>query len=240
MVLLSTSIVTAIEITEIELNPEGSDTGNEWVELYSESSYSLSDHYLQNNDGEIYDLNTNFTSYIVITLPKQWLDNTDEKVILKKSNQTIFETILLKDSDDDNFSWNLCNDKWVLRRSTKGEKNDCPSSSETIQENSSSQESQSNEQEENSSEDSINEESSNNEEDSQQTTQINNINNTKSSQNELTQTTNDNPPIVLSSSSQSEAQDILITKQEKLRLGIIISFTILTIILIILLALKKL
>src|SRR3989344_2863874 len=228
MVLLFTSTVMAIEITEVELNPEGSDSGNEWVELYSESSYSLSDHYLQNNDGEIYDLNTNFTNYIVITLPKQWLDNTDEKVILKRKNQTIFETAILKDSDDDDFSWNLCNNEWVLRKSTKGEKNNCPSFSETIQENSSSQENNVSQQSTETDEE-TSEEQDNSSDNEQQTSQINNLNNNKSSQNELSQSIKDNSPIILSSSSQSENQDILITKQEKLRLGIIISFTILTI-----------
>src|SRR3989338_5469835 len=56
VLLLFFPYVIAISINEVESNPEGTDSGNEWVEIYNEGSpINLSGWYVQNKD------NKNFT-----------------------------------------------------------------------------------------------------------------------------------------------------------------------------------
>tara|TARA_Y100000034_G_C6897831_1_gene414383 strand:+ start:1980 stop:2666 length:687 start_codon:yes stop_codon:yes gene_type:complete len=228
MVLLSITIVTAIEITEVESNPFSSDSGTEWVELYSEEETNLDGYYLENNDGDIHELNQTFSSYLVIQFPQQWLDNSDERVFLKKNNETISSTDILEDSRNDDQSWNLCDNEWLFILSTKEAENDCEEDQEEPEDEEPEDEETEEEQE---IEDKQNEEiekSQNNQ------SQISLINLPSPSQEIILL---NSPP---STESQPTNSQVLITKQEKIKLGIIIGFTILCVFIIILLALKKL
>ena len=44
--------ISAITINEIESNPAGADTGNEWVEFYSNEEVNLEGYKIINNDGD--------------------------------------------------------------------------------------------------------------------------------------------------------------------------------------------
>lgn len=122
--ILFLSDISAIFISEIEINPLGVDSGNEWIEFYSEEEINLENYTLKNNDGDFIFLNFRFKGYFVFSLEKQWLDNSDEKVFLYRGETLINETEIFEDSLNDEFTWQLC-DKWGFLDVTKGEKNDC-------------------------------------------------------------------------------------------------------------------
>jgi len=115
---------TAIRINEVELNPAGSDTGQEWIELYCKSDTELQGYKLTNNDGQNLELSGKCDGYYVYVFEKQWLDNSDEKVFLYQGDKLIDETDLLKDDKNDDYTWFYCSD-WEFGESTKGEKNNC-------------------------------------------------------------------------------------------------------------------
>ncbi len=117
-------IISAIRINEVESNPEGTDSRNEWIELYSEIEINISDYKLINNDGDEILLNGSFSGYFVYVFNKQWLDNSDEKVFLYKDNESIDETYLFADNKNDDLTWQLC-EIWEFIGSTKGEENGC-------------------------------------------------------------------------------------------------------------------
>lgn len=130
------SNVFAIKINEVELNPIGTDAGNEWIEFYSEGEISLEGYRIVNNDGKNISLNGSFSGYYVYVFDKQWLDNSDEKIFLYKDSELIDETKIFEDSKNDNFAWQLCKD-WEFVNSTKGEKNFCEEEKHNEDENSS-------------------------------------------------------------------------------------------------------
>ncbi len=116
--------ISAIIITEIELNPTGTDAGNEWIELYSENEINLEGYKIINNDGKEINLSGSFLGYYAYISSKQWLDNEDEKVFLYKGSELVDETDLLKDSWNDGRTWQLCN-LWESKEQTKGKENNC-------------------------------------------------------------------------------------------------------------------
>lgn len=132
---LSLSLSSAISINEIELNPSGADSGNEWIELYSDSAFSLNDYYLENEDGNIYNLSGEISNYLIISFNKQWLDNSKAIIYLKKDNITITQTAEISDLKDNNLTINKCGNSYILLESSKGEKNKCPTTQQTIQQN---------------------------------------------------------------------------------------------------------
>ncbi|RZD30607.1 hypothetical protein CXT76_02120 [Candidatus Parvarchaeota archaeon] len=107
---INLNFVFSLSITEVELNPPGSDSGNEWVELYSEEEVNLENYFLENNDQDIINLTGSFRGYYIINFEKQWLDNSDERIFLKSGEITI-DTSILKDSQDNGKTWNF-NQKW--------------------------------------------------------------------------------------------------------------------------------
>lgn len=126
------SYVSAIRINEIELNPTGTDSGNEWLELYSEKEVSLSGWKLVNNDGKEINLSQSFQGYLIINFSGQWLDNSDEKIILKDNNSNIaHETIILDDSYGDDRTWQYCNGNWKMADGTRNSANSCTSQNQS-------------------------------------------------------------------------------------------------------------
>lgn len=116
--------VSALKITEFESNPEGTDAGNEWIELYNDGEISLEGYKLVNNDGGEIFLNESFSGYFVYTFKKQWLDNSDEKVFLYENETLIDETDIFEDNKNNGLTWRLCQ-TWEFLNSTKGQENDC-------------------------------------------------------------------------------------------------------------------
>lgn len=122
-------------INEFELNPEGTDSGNEWVELYNPgtTNIDLTGWTLKNNDDDIQTLSGNIESkgYMAITLSRSWLDNTDEKVILLDQSVEIDSTPIKTDSSNDDNSWPRVpngtdtdsESDWKFQTSTKGGSN---------------------------------------------------------------------------------------------------------------------
>ncbi len=131
ILILTAPTLQALTITEVELNPEGTDKAQEWIELYSESTIDLSDYTIQNNDNQSITINQTFKNYIIYTFPKQWLDNTDEKISIYKNEKLISETNILEDSKNNDLTWQICNQKWQLSESTKESENACTSQTET-------------------------------------------------------------------------------------------------------------
>ena len=126
---------SAIKINEVELNPAGDDSGKEWVELYNKGAIDLAGYKLVNNDGGEIELSGVFDRYYVYVFPKQWLDNSDEKVFLYQNGNLIDKTDLLKDDKNDDITWDDCGD-WEFPESTKGEKNECNENEESESDNS--------------------------------------------------------------------------------------------------------
>lgn len=127
------SSISALKITEFESNPEGTDAGNEWIELYSEEEVDLENYKLVNNDGDEIILNDSFSGYFIYIFEKQWLDNSDEKVLLYENESLIDETEVFDDSKNNDMTWQLC-DSWEFKLSTKGEENSCEEDEEPSEE----------------------------------------------------------------------------------------------------------
>ena len=127
VVLFSLTLISGIEISEVELNPSGDDSGNEWIELYSSSEINLENYSIMNNDGGEINLSKYgiFSGYFIINLNSQWLDNNDEKVLLYDGTELIDETPTFSDTNDNEKTWQLCSPNWRFVDETSEENNDC-------------------------------------------------------------------------------------------------------------------
>ena len=110
--------VHALQLTEIESNPPGVDSGNEWIELYSEQEINLTDYTFVNNDGKNLTINQIFQGYLVYKFDSQWLDNKDEKISIYNGTKLIFETSLFDDSKNNDLTYSFCNGNWIFQMST--------------------------------------------------------------------------------------------------------------------------
>jgi len=126
--------ISAIRINEIESNPSGQDSGNEWIELYSKDEIDLIDYKLVNNDGDELWLSGSFSRYYIYTFDKQWLDNIDEKIFLHKGKDLIDETDLVDDGENNDKTWQFCDKDWEFIKSTEDEKNKCEEEKEETEE----------------------------------------------------------------------------------------------------------
>jgi len=126
IILFVNLVFAEIRINEVELNPQGQDSYNEWLELYSNEKVNLSGWRLINSDGEEKNLNYVFQEYLVIPFEGQWLDNENESIkLINNEGSLVFQTPLLKDSLNNEKTWSYCNRDWVLANPTKGYSNDC-------------------------------------------------------------------------------------------------------------------
>lgn len=125
IIVFSICFVSALRINEFELNPEGDDSGNEWVELYHWDKIDLTGYKLVNGDGGEIELSGSFEEYFVYTFEKQWLDNKDEQIFLYKGEELIDETPIDYDSQNDGRTLQYCEGEWIFEENTKGEENLC-------------------------------------------------------------------------------------------------------------------
>jgi hypothetical protein len=127
LLVLTLNLISAqLRINEVELNPQGSDSDNEWIELYSDQELNLSNYRLINEDNKVYNLSGIINGHLIIELNRQFLDNNNESLKLYNNQELIFSTPILKDSYNDNKSWSYCSDNsWIFFESTKNSANNC-------------------------------------------------------------------------------------------------------------------
>ena len=103
-----------VVINEVEANPAGTDTGNEWVELYNptDQTVNIGGWKLSTTKGDTVTLTlsegTTIASgeYKVYTYTSQWIDNEGESIILKNAlNQIVDETPTLNDTANSGSTW---------------------------------------------------------------------------------------------------------------------------------------
>ncbi len=120
---LMISNVSSLRINEVELNPAGSDTGNEWIELYSLEEIDLEGYKFVNGDGGEVVLSGEFDGYFIYVFEKQWLDNSEE-ISLYKENELIDKTGTLNDAKNNDETWQYCK-SWQFLIQSRGKRNSC-------------------------------------------------------------------------------------------------------------------
>jgi len=133
LIVFSICFVSGLNINEFELNPEGDDSGNEWVEIYHWNEFDLTGYRLVNGDGGEIELSGIFDGYYVYVFEKQWLDNKDEKIFLYKGEELIDETEISSDPKNDGRTLQDCSGKWIFEENTKGEENFCKKDEEEME-----------------------------------------------------------------------------------------------------------
>ena len=103
-----------VVINEVEANPAGTDTGNEWVELYNptDQTVNIGGWKLSTTYGDTVTLTISQGiiiapgEYLVYTYTSQWIDNENESIILKNAlNQIVDETPILSDTANSGSTW---------------------------------------------------------------------------------------------------------------------------------------
>jgi hypothetical protein len=227
--------VSAIEITEVELNPNGSDSGNEWIEIFSDNSESVKNLEIMNNDNESIFLNISFEGFYKIIFTSQFLDNPDEKISILLNSTIIDETEIFEDSENDDLTWQLCDGGWIFTNSTPSSENDCPSEPEESED-------EQEEPEENETEDTGDSEEENEDgEESVTSVSDNGVESNNISSGDSAPTKITSEIIYLNSQKEEgESSNVFFSKDENLRLGIIYAFTTFCVLVIIFLAFRKL
>lgn len=224
LIMILTVEVSALRINEFESNPLGSDSGAEWVELYSEENVNLEGYLLENGDGAIYNLSGSFSGYYVVAFPGQWLDNNDETVYLKLNGDIIDTAGPFADSKNNDQTHSFCDGEWKFTQSTKEAVNSC-SAGQTPPPNQQSQAPAQNQQ-------------NNNEEEEEIATQEPINNNVPLATSTFEQEKEINEKIVLGNANKNTNYEI--TKTYKTRIGVIYFFIGFCVLLVVLIALRKL
>ena len=124
---ISAIAVNNVVINEIELNPNGTDSGNEWIELYNNEAIpvNLAGWYIINKDGENYTINgtINAESFYVLE-NMSGLDNTAQNISLFDNHGSLKDnTGILDDTFNSDETWQRIPDgtgSFVFREETKG------------------------------------------------------------------------------------------------------------------------
>jgi len=120
---------THIIINEVEANPLGEDSGNEWVELYNPTSVDvdLSGWTLKTTQGRIGKVTCsgtiNANGYRVFGKGSQWLDNEGDSVILRDNGGAKIDEVAFTDTENDDHTkqrYPNGEDSWGFRWKTKG------------------------------------------------------------------------------------------------------------------------
>ena len=119
---------SALRLNEIEANPEGPDPGFEWVELYSEDNVNLEGYSLDHEGrGAILNLSGSFQGFFVINFQTQWLRNNNETIYLKLNGNVVDTAGPFSDNKKEK-TYSFCN-IWIFTSSTQNGANACSSSS---------------------------------------------------------------------------------------------------------------
>lgn len=98
----------AVYVNEVELNPQGNDAGNEWVEIYSDEAKNMSGWYIKNSGGDKFyfpNITIEVNNFYVLD-NLDGLDNSDENISLyNEFNFLQDELTLLEDNDNNDNSW---------------------------------------------------------------------------------------------------------------------------------------
>ena len=98
-------------IWQVEANPKGTDSGNEWVTVLNTGSKEiLNDYLVKSTHGRIAtksipNITLNNCEYYKVTFSSQAIDNRDETMTLIKSGKIIYETPVLKDTKNSDSFW---------------------------------------------------------------------------------------------------------------------------------------
>ena len=98
-------------IWQVEANPKGTDSGNEWLTVLNTGSQeTLSDYLVKSTHGRIAtksipNITLNNCEYYKVTFSKQAIDNRDELMKLINGGKTIYETPVLKDIKNSDSFW---------------------------------------------------------------------------------------------------------------------------------------
>ena len=125
LVNLISLINSEVRINEVELNPSGSDSGNEWVELYSNEEINLTGWRLVDASDDSMELDIIINGYYVLEDIDFNLRNTDEEIYLYNQDNLISEFSSFDDSDNDDKTWQYCNENWNFTYMTKDAENNC-------------------------------------------------------------------------------------------------------------------
>ncbi|MBS3083344.1 hypothetical protein J4423_00920 [Candidatus Pacearchaeota archaeon] len=234
-IIILTAEAYALRLNEIEANPEGDDSGFEWVELYSAESVSLEGYVLDHNSsGGPVNLSGSFQGLFIITFPSQWLRNTNE-VIYLKLNENVIDTAGPFTDNKKNKTYSFCN-TWIFIADSRNAENACSSSSgsggtqtQTQIQNQSRQSSNTEEREE----------------EIPRTTIEQNNNLEDNNQNNIINLADDIPiqkpkKIFLNGKTTDKNIDVEVTKTYKTRVGVIYFFIALCVLLVVLIASRKL
>lgn len=234
--LLAIPTISALSITEVELNPAGTDSGNEWLKLYSENLTNFTDlEITTNNDNMILNGTLSFQGYCILNFSSQFLDNNDEIITLKLGNQTLDQTIILTDTSNNNLTWQYDSNSsnWTFEEQALPSANNCVIiPPPTPPQNTTNQTSQNTTT------------SDNNETDEDNETTQDPPPEFIPAPSTSTSTTQQNETIkkiVLNAPSEkSKKKESFLSTKEQTRIFLLLSFTFLTVVIIILLALRKL
>lgn len=131
---------SGIVFNEVELNPKGSDTGKQWVELYNptSSSITLNDYKLKSTfKGLVVTIPSGTTigagQFYVVTIASSKVSTAAQSItLLDGSNKVVAETPSLADNKDSSSTWQKVPDggkTWKFKAQTKGAANDPSSTS---------------------------------------------------------------------------------------------------------------
>jgi hypothetical protein len=128
-------ISALVLINEIELNPEGNDTGDEWIELFNpgEAEADLGGLAINGSKSISIELQEDFVidgrETLVVHLANATLSNVGETVTLvnSSSGEVIDSTPSLVDRKDNGYTWQRMpdgDDEWEFLEETEGRLND--------------------------------------------------------------------------------------------------------------------
>ncbi|MDF0591713.1 lamin tail domain-containing protein [Candidatus Methanocrinis natronophilus] len=119
----SSSRGEAVCINEVEANPDGSDDGNEWLELYNPGTedVDIGGWTATSAGGSVVSIPSGTTvptgGFFVVTFDGYWLRNREETVVLRdEEGAEVDRTPALDDDGDDDYSWSRYpdgGDEWV-------------------------------------------------------------------------------------------------------------------------------
>jgi len=110
-----------VKIIMVELNPPGRDKGNEWavIKNFGSEDVNLEGWTIETTHGRTVKIPLSGTLHpnetLIIKYNKQWLDNSDEKLILRDNlGRIVDETITLNDRLNNDLVWYRKNGQWVF------------------------------------------------------------------------------------------------------------------------------